>query len=188
MGHGRAIAAGPPRGESPGLASIAGIRGDRGGALGILIVTADNDNLVSICASDRKNSRGSITVGDRCLGDGPGESRVSGVEDAGGRAASSEKNIVAGKQEASIACGECAFGRKGRGHLVSRQRIPVLAVDCKQKEKFPVDRIAQCKTTQCSKAGDRVQKEFLALVGVLESPGLTAVGCLVNAGFFTFAT
>jgi len=36
-------------------------------------------------------------------------------------------------------------------------------------------------------AGDRVEEELLAFVGVLKVPGFTAVSCFVDAGFFTFA-
>ena len=36
-------------------------------------------------------------------------------------------------------------------------------------------------------AGDGVEKEFLAFVRVLQSPGFAAVGCFVDARFFAFA-
>ncbi len=95
--HGRAIAAGLLRGELPGLPFVEGICSNGGCALGILIVTADNNEGLYVRVSDGENSGGGIAVGYRCFRDGPGAARVSGVEDARGRAAGPEKDFVAGE-------------------------------------------------------------------------------------------
>src|SRR6267143_2216593 len=97
VGHSGAVAAGLLRGKLPGLAFVAGIRGDAGRARVILIVAANSNDFLFISASDGENSRGSVAVGHRCFHDGPGASRVRGVKDTGGRAAGAEKDFFAGE-------------------------------------------------------------------------------------------
>src|SRR3981189_320866 len=61
-GHRGAIAARLFGGELPGLAFVAGICRNAGGTLGILIVTADNDDFPSIPASDGEDSGRRVAV------------------------------------------------------------------------------------------------------------------------------
>src|SRR5229473_3112184 len=56
-----------------------------------------------------------------------------------------------------------------------------------QQEKFTIEGIAKRKTLCFRETGDGVQEEFLAFVGVLQSPGLAAVGRFVYARLFAFA-
>jgi len=67
------------------------------------------------------------------------------------------------------------------------ERIPVLAVSCAQQKKFAIEGIAERKAARFREAGDGVEKELLAFVGVLQFPRYAAVGCFVDAGFFAFA-
>src|SRR3984893_9096679 len=62
-GDSRAIAAGLFGKQLPGRASVLGKRGHAGSAPGILIVAADNNDLVSLPARDGEDSRGGLAVG-----------------------------------------------------------------------------------------------------------------------------
>ena len=93
--HSGAVAAGLLRRKLPGLAFVAGIRGDAGRARVILLITANSNDFLFIPASDGENSRGGVAVAERCFRDGPGASRVRGVKDTGGRAAGAKKDFLA---------------------------------------------------------------------------------------------
>jgi len=67
VGHSGAVAAGLLRGKLPGLAFVAGIRGDGGRARVILIVAANCNDFLFISASDGKDSRGGVAVSERCF-------------------------------------------------------------------------------------------------------------------------
>src|SRR5467141_438366 len=97
VGHSGAVAAGLLHGKSPGLAFVAGIRGDAGRARVIQIVAANSNDFLFIPAREGENSRGGVAMGDRCFRDGPGASRVRGAKDTGGRAAGAEKDFLAGE-------------------------------------------------------------------------------------------
>src|SRR5260370_11327505 len=58
----------------------------------------------------------------------------------------------------------------------------MLTVRCRQQEKFAIDGITKRKALRFRETGDGVQEEFLAFVGVLQSPGFPAIRRLVNAG------
>ena len=70
------------------MPSVAGKRGDTGRALGVLIVTPDNNDLLLIPTSDGEDSGGGVVVGDGRFRDGPGAPRVGRAENTGRRAAS----------------------------------------------------------------------------------------------------
>jgi hypothetical protein len=98
VSHSGAVAARLLRRKLPALAFVEGIRSNAGRALGILIIAPGNNDGLFVRASDGKDSRGGVAVGDGCFRDAPGAPRVRGVEDAGGRAAGAEKNVVAGER------------------------------------------------------------------------------------------
>src|SRR5882762_1573301 len=109
VGHSGAVAAGLLRGKSPGLAFVAGIRGDAGRARVIQIVAANSNDFLFIPAREGENSRGGVAMGHRCFRDGPGASRVREVKDPGGRDAGTEKDVYVGEYVTFITCGKRAF-------------------------------------------------------------------------------
>src|SRR5216684_4164842 len=111
----------------------------------------------------------------------------SGERKTRGRAASAEKDFLAGEQETSITCGESAFAAQCRGHVAVGERIPVFAVGCAQQEKFAIEGIAQRGAVRFGEASDRDEKEFLAFVRILQSPSCAAVDSFIDARLFAFA-
>src|SRR5438876_6731406 len=57
-----------------------------------------------------------------------------------------------------------------------------------QQEKFAVDGIAEREAVRFREASDRVEKKLLALIRILKFPRFAAVGRLVDARLFAFAT
>src|SRR5260370_19692923 len=94
----------------------------------------------------------------------------SGERKTRGRAASAEKDFLAGEQETSITCGESAFAAQCRGHVAVGERIPVFAVGCAQHEQFAIQGIAQREALRFEEASDRVAKQFLVFVLVWPRP------------------
>src|SRR4029077_16052834 len=116
--HARSISSGLLLGELPGLDFIEGICGNAGSALGILIVTADNNDVLSTPESQGENPGGRVAVGDRCLRDRPVPPRVPRVKNARNRSAGAKDDLLAGKQETTIARRERAFAAQGLWHVV----------------------------------------------------------------------
>ena len=56
-----------------------------------------------------------------------------------------------------------------------------------EEEKLAIEGIAERQATRVQEAGNRVEEELLAFIGVLKAPVFTAVGCFLDAGFLAFA-
>ncbi len=54
-----------------------------------------------------------------------------------------------------------------------------------QEKEFAINWITQSKTVRFRETSDRVKKEFLAFVRVLEVPVLAAIGCFVDTRLLT---
>src|SRR5207302_7615838 len=110
------------------------------------------------------------------------------MKNSSSRTAGAEENLfLAGEHEARIAGSECAFAGQGWRPIVCRERVPVFAIGRLQQEKFAVDGITEGQALFFGKASKGVEKELLAIVGVLKLPGFAAVGSLVDARFVSVA-
>src|SRR6266436_260731 len=62
----------------------------------------------------------------------------------------------------------------------------MLAVGGAEEPELAIKGVAKCNAIFFGKAGDGVEKKFLALVRVLQFPGFAAVSCFVDARLLAF--
>src|SRR5467141_3785489 len=102
-------------------------------------------------------------------------------------AARAEGSVLRAADQTGVTGGKSALAGKRRRHLIARKLTPVFTVGREEEHEFAIHGIAESQAFVWGPAAQSVQKEFLARISVLQLPGFTAVGRLVNARFFAFA-